>query len=121
SASPAARRRRTCGASSRPRIASARCSPTFRPRSSGFIAFGLFTRRRSEMDPRVFRRVQRYGWDAATNAYERGWVPQIERLTESCVARADLRPGENVLDLATGTGVGAFAAARAVRPTGWVT
>jgi len=73
------------------------------------------------MDPRVFRRVQRYGWDAATNAYERGWVPQLERLTESCVARAKLRVGERVLDLATGTGVGAFAAARAVRPTGWVT
>jgi SAM-dependent methyltransferase len=73
------------------------------------------------MDPRVFRRVQRYGWDAATNAYDRGWVPQIERLTQSCVVRANLRPGERVLDLATGTGVGAFAAARAVRPTGWVT
>ena len=23
------------------------------------------------MDPRVFRRVQRYGWDAATDAYDR--------------------------------------------------
>jgi len=73
------------------------------------------------MDPRVFRRVQRYGWDAATDAYDRGWVPQLERLTETCVERARLRPGERVLDLATGTGVGAFAAARAVSPTGWVT
>jgi SAM-dependent methyltransferase len=73
------------------------------------------------MDPRVFRRVQRYGWDAATNAYDRGWVPQIERLTESCVARANPRPGERVLDLATGTGVGAFAAARAVGVGGSVT
>ena len=58
------------------------------------------------MDPRVFRRVQRYGWDAATDAYDRGWVPLLERLTESCVARAALRPGERVLDLATGTGRG---------------
>jgi len=73
------------------------------------------------MDARVFRRVQRYGWDAATDAYDRGWVPQLERLTEACIERANLRPGERVLDLATGTGVGAFAAARAVRPTGWVT
>jgi len=72
------------------------------------------------MDPRVFRRVQRYGWDAATDAYDRGWVPLLERLTESCVDRAGLRPGERVLDLATGTGVGAFAAARAVRPDGSV-
>ena len=73
------------------------------------------------MDPRVFRRVQRYGWDAATDAYDRGWVPQLERLTESCVARANLRSGERVLDLATGTGVGAFAAARTVGATGAVT
>ena len=66
------------------------------------------------MDARVFRRVQRYGWDAATSAYDRGWVPVLERLTTSCVARAALRPGERVLDLATGTGVGAFAAGLAV-------
>ena len=72
------------------------------------------------MDPRVFRRVQRYGWDAATNAYDRGWVPQLERLTEWCVVRASLEPGERVLDLATGTGVGAFAAGRMVRARGAV-
>jgi SAM-dependent methyltransferase len=73
------------------------------------------------MDPRVFRRVQRYGWDAATDAYDRGWVPLLERLTASCVDRAALQPGERVLDLATGTGVGAFAAAGAVGDTGAVT
>jgi SAM-dependent methyltransferase len=73
------------------------------------------------MDTRVFRRVQRYGWDAATGAYERGWVPLIEGLTESCVARAGLQPGEKVLDVATGPGLGAFVAAPAVRPGGAVT
>jgi SAM-dependent methyltransferase len=73
------------------------------------------------MDPRVFRRVQRYGWDAATDAYDRSWVPLLEGLTASCVARAGLRPGQRVLDLATGTGVGAFAAGMAVRPGGFVT
>ena len=65
------------------------------------------------MDPRVFRRVQRYGWDAATDAYDRGWVPLLEGLTASCVARAAPQAGERVLDFATGPGVGAFAAARA--------
>ena len=73
------------------------------------------------MNPRVFRRVQRYGWDAATDAYDRSWVPLLEGLTASCVARAGLRPGQRVLDLATGTGVGAFAAARAVGAAGFVT
>ena len=48
-------------------------------------------------------------------------MPLLERLTESCVERAVLRPGERVLDLATGTGVGAFAAARAVGAAGAVT
>jgi SAM-dependent methyltransferase len=73
------------------------------------------------MDARVFRRVQRYGCDAATEAYDRGWVPFSEPLTESCVAHATPVPGERVLDLATGTGVAAFAAARAVGPAGAVT
>ena len=73
------------------------------------------------MDPRVFRRVQRYGWDAAATAYDRGWVPLLEWLTESCVERTEPRAGERVLDLATGTGIGAFAAARAVGPSGAVT
>src|SRR6185436_2558548 len=80
-----------------------------------------FARRRSDMDARVFRRVQRYGWDAAIAAYDRGWVPVLERLTESCVARAALRPGDRVLDLATGTGVGAFAAGLAVGAGGRIT
>ena len=73
------------------------------------------------MDARVFRRVQRYGWDAGSDAYDRSWVPQIERLTQRCVERAQLGAGERALDLATGTGVGAFAAAAAVGPSGSVT
>ena len=73
------------------------------------------------MDARVFRRVQRYGWDAAVGAYDRAWVPLLEWLTESCVERAEPRAGERFLDLATGTGIGAFAAARAVGPSGAVT
>jgi SAM-dependent methyltransferase len=72
------------------------------------------------MDDRVFRRVQRYGWDAAAAAYDRGWVPLLERLTDDCVGRADLRPGERVLDLATGPGGAAFAAAAKVGAAGSV-
>jgi ubiquinone/menaquinone biosynthesis C-methylase UbiE len=48
-------------------------------------------------------------------------VPLLEWLTESCVERAEPRPGERLLDLATGTGIGAFAAARAVGPSGAAT
>jgi SAM-dependent methyltransferase len=72
------------------------------------------------MNPRLFRRIQRYGWEAATDAYDRGWVPLLEGLTRDCVAHAELQPGERVLDLATGTGVGARHAAALVGPTGAV-
>ncbi len=73
------------------------------------------------MDSRLFRRVQRYGWDAASEAYDRGWVPLLTSLTRACVERADLRAGERVVDVATGTGVAAFAAAAAVGSAGAVT
>src|SRR4051812_6378086 len=73
------------------------------------------------MDSRVFRRIQRYGWDAAAEAYAAGWVPLLERLTLACVSRAGLREGERVLDLATGPGGAAFAAGRAVGSAGTVT
>jgi ubiquinone/menaquinone biosynthesis C-methylase UbiE len=68
----------------------------------------------------VFRRVQRYGWDAAARAYADGWVPLLGRLTRACVARAGLRAGERVLDLATGPGVAALEASRQVGPAGAV-
>jgi hypothetical protein len=35
------------------------------------------------MNARVFRRIQRYGWDAAADANDRGWVPLIEGLTST--------------------------------------
>ncbi len=72
------------------------------------------------MDARVFRRIQRYGWEAAAGAYDRGWVPLLASLTRDCVARAALERGERVLDVATGTGIGARHAAALVGPTGAV-
>lgn len=73
------------------------------------------------MDARLFRRIQRYGWDAATAAYQRDWVPLLEELTRACVRRAGISVGARVLDLATGTGVGAFHAAELAGPEGVVT
>jgi ubiquinone/menaquinone biosynthesis C-methylase UbiE len=72
------------------------------------------------MESRLFRRIQRYGWDAATAAYDEGWVPRLDPLTRACVARAALAPGARVLDLATGPGGAAFAAADVVGPEGRV-
>jgi SAM-dependent methyltransferase len=71
-------------------------------------------------DDRVFRRIQRYGWDAASDIYEDGWAPRLAGFGATCVERARLRPGERVLDLATGPGLTAFAAGAAVGRAGSV-
>jgi hypothetical protein len=48
-------------------------------------------------DDRLFRRAQRYGWDAASAIDEDGWAPRLAGFGETCVARPRLRPGERVL------------------------
>ena len=72
------------------------------------------------MEPKLHRRVQRYGWDLAVQDYDRYFVPLLRHCSERCVALADLRPGERVLDVATGTGVAAFLAAERVGSEGEV-
>ena len=72
------------------------------------------------MDPRLQRRVQRYGWDKAASHYERAWQRQLAPAQGRLLARADLRAGERVLDIACGTGVVTFEAAAAVGSSGSV-
>lgn len=72
------------------------------------------------MEPKVHRRVQRYGWDLAVENYDRYWVPLLTECSERCLSLLDLQPGERVLDVATGTGIGAFMAAAQVGPKGEV-
>lgn len=72
------------------------------------------------MDARVQRRVQRYGWDLAVEAYEPLWQAQVAAAHARLLACAAPGPGERVLDVACGTGLVSFAAARAVGPRGAV-
>jgi ubiquinone/menaquinone biosynthesis C-methylase UbiE len=72
------------------------------------------------VDPRLQRRVQRYGWDKAASYYDRSWQRQLAPAQVRLLALADLRAGERVLDIACGTGVVTFAAAAAVGSTGTV-
>ncbi|HEX6110809.1 MAG TPA: methyltransferase domain-containing protein [Geminicoccaceae bacterium] len=72
------------------------------------------------MDPRLQRRVQRYGWDRAVVAYEAGWRDQLEPAHSLMLDMAALRPGERVLDVACGTGLVSFRAAEAVGAAGAV-
>jgi len=66
------------------------------------------------------RRVQRYGWDRAAADYEPSWRAQLAYAQAQLLDRARLRRGERVLDVACGTGLVAFGAARAVGARGRV-
>ena len=72
------------------------------------------------MEPKIHRRVQRYGWDLAVRDYDRYWVPVLRGCSERSLELAAIRPGERVLDVATGTGVAAFTASDLVGPKGEV-
>ncbi|CAN7413964.1 MULTISPECIES: class I SAM-dependent methyltransferase [unclassified Variovorax] len=72
------------------------------------------------MDARLQRRVQRYGWDLAAGEYEALWQAQLADARAGLLAMAAPEAGERVLDVACGTGLVAFEAARAVGPDGRV-
>ncbi len=72
------------------------------------------------MDARLQRRIQRYGWDLAAVDYESLWQAQLAEAQAALLALASLAVGEQVLDIACGTGLVSFEAARAVGPTGRV-
>lgn len=71
-------------------------------------------------DARFHLRVQRYGWDLATPAYDDGCVPLLAPHAAACVDALGLAPGERVLDAATGPGTAAFLAAERVGSGGAV-
>ena len=72
------------------------------------------------MDFRLQKRVQRYGWDRASDDYARFWQYQLEPVQTRLLKLADLKAGENVLDIACGDGLVSFRAAEAVGPRGAV-
>jgi ubiquinone/menaquinone biosynthesis C-methylase UbiE len=72
------------------------------------------------MDARLQRRIQRYGWDLASVDYESLWQVQLAEPQAALLALALPAAGERVLDIACGTGLVSFSAARAVGPTGQV-
>jgi ubiquinone/menaquinone biosynthesis C-methylase UbiE len=72
------------------------------------------------MDSRLQRRVQRYGWDLAATDYEPLWQAQLAEAQAALLTWAAPAPGEQVLDIACGTGLVSFEAARAVGVSGHV-
>jgi ubiquinone/menaquinone biosynthesis C-methylase UbiE len=72
------------------------------------------------MEPRLQRRVQRYGWDLAADGYETLWQAQLAPAQDALMVMAAPMPGEQVLDVACGTGLVSFAALEVVGPTGQI-
>ena len=72
------------------------------------------------MDERLQTRIQRYGWDLAAGDYEPLWGAQLAGVQSALLAAAALLPGEQVLDLACGTGHVTLQAAHAVGVQGSV-
>jgi ubiquinone/menaquinone biosynthesis C-methylase UbiE len=70
------------------------------------------------VEPKLHRRVQRYGWDKAVQDYDAYFVPLLRRCSERVMDLLEPRPGERILDVATGTGVAAFIAAERVGGSG---
>jgi ubiquinone/menaquinone biosynthesis C-methylase UbiE len=72
------------------------------------------------MEATLPRRAQCYSWDLAAPDYEGLWHAQLARAQSKLMDSVSIRPGENVLDVACGTGMVTFNAAAAVGPTGHV-
>jgi len=72
------------------------------------------------MDAKLQRRVQRYGWDKASEHYEKFWAAQLRPAQDLLLELADLKKGESVLDIACGTGLVTFPTAAAVGTSGRV-
>lgn len=72
------------------------------------------------MDAELQRRIQRYGWDRAARGYEQYWARQLEPAQRLLLAMARLQPGEDVLDVACGTGLLTLRAGDCVGATGSV-
>ena len=63
------------------------------------------------MEAQLMKRVQRYGWDKAAIHYESAWQQQLKPAQDLLLKMADIQPGEQVLDIACGTGLVSFKAA----------
>jgi ubiquinone/menaquinone biosynthesis C-methylase UbiE len=72
------------------------------------------------MDAKFQRRIQRYGWDKAADAYEAGWRDSLALVQSRLLEVASAQPGEQVLDIACGTGLVTFPLAEGVTSAGRV-
>lgn len=73
------------------------------------------------MEPRLQRRVQRYGWDKAAEYYDQSWKAQLKPAQDKLMEMMNLKAGERVLETACGTGLVTARIVRSVGQSGHVT
>ena len=72
------------------------------------------------MDTKLQRRIQRYGWDAASKSYESSWRKNLAPAHNVMFEMAALATGDTALDTACGSGLLTFPAAERVGVSGRV-
>lgn len=77
----------------------------------------------TEFDPSAYKSTQRTQWNQDATAWQR-WTPTLEAwaspVTQQMLSLANVAPGDQVLDLATGAGEPALSAAQVVGDSGRV-
>ena len=77
----------------------------------------------STFDPNQFKMAQREGWDSVAEGWKEWWEPiekGAQKLSQRLIELADIKPGQRVLDVATGIGEPSITAAKVVGTGGHV-
>jgi ubiquinone/menaquinone biosynthesis C-methylase UbiE len=71
----------------------------------------------STFDPNQFKMAQREGWDSVAEGWKEWWKPiekGAQKLSQRLIELARIKPGQRVLDIATGIGEPSITAAKVV-------
>ena len=77
----------------------------------------------STFDPNSFKMAQREGWDSVAGGWKEWWVPiekGAQKLSQRLIELAEIKPGQRVLDIATGIGEPSITATKVVGTGGHV-
>jgi SAM-dependent methyltransferase len=77
----------------------------------------------STFDPNQFKMAQREGWDSVAEGLKERWKPiekGAQKLSQRLIELARIKPGQRVLDIATGIGEPSITAAKVVGTSGHV-
>jgi ubiquinone/menaquinone biosynthesis C-methylase UbiE len=77
----------------------------------------------STFDPDSFKMAQREGWDSVAAGWKEWWAPiekGAQKLSQRLIELAEIKPGQRVLDIATGIGEPSITAAKVVGNGGHV-